>query len=207
MVIESRLGVTPYPIVDTIALHKLADPEMPHSLGFVGSIHTDVSSWKAGHLATDARNDHDWIAYNSIDLAVTALAAPSLERVVRDRGQDHLVPIVAQLQDLCVGLHRSGLLVDEPKRREWDAKLIADARRELSACRQLSGVPDLHPGSTAQLRGLLFDELGIAPHHYSEKTGEASTDDEAFARFSLKRGAFRRSSASSSRPSAPSARS
>ncbi len=183
MVIESRLGVTPSPVVDTIALHKLADPEMPHSLGFVGSIHTDVSSWKAGHLATDAKTDHDWIAYNSIDLAVTALAYPGLERVVLDRNQSHLLPIVHRLQDLCVGLHRAGMRVDEGKRREWDSKLLREAKDQLSDCRRLSGVSDLNPGSTAQLRNLLFDDLGIAPHHYSEKTGEASTDDDALRAF------------------------
>jgi DNA polymerase I-like protein with 3'-5' exonuclease and polymerase domains/uracil-DNA glycosylase len=182
-VIESRLGVTPSPVIDTIALHKLADPEMPHSLGFVGSIHTDVSSWKAGHLATDAKTDHDWIHYNSIDLAVTALAYPSLERVAADRGQLHLLPIVHKLQDLCVGLHRSGLLVDEGKRREWDSKLLKDAKDQLSECRRLSCISDLNPGSTAQLRHLLFDDFGIAPHHYSEKTGEASTDDDALRAF------------------------
>jgi DNA polymerase-1 len=183
MVIESRFGVTPSPVVDTIALHKLADPEMPHSLGFVGSIHTDVSSWKAGHLATDANTDHEWSAYNSIDLAVTALAYPGLERVVADRGQSHLIPIVHRLQDLCVGLHRAGMLVDEGKRHEWDSKLIREAKDQLSECRRLACRSDLNPGSTAQLRNLLFDDLGIAPHHYSEKTGEASTDDDALRAF------------------------
>jgi len=183
MVLESRLGVTPTPIVDTIALHKLADPEMPHSLGFVGSIHTDVSSWKAGHLATDAKTDHEWIAYNSIDLAVTGLSYPSLERVVLDRNQSHLLPIVHRLQDLCVGLHRAGMRVDEGKRREWDSKLLREAKDQLSQCRRLACRSDLNPGSTAQLRNLLFDDLGIAPHHYSEKTGEASTDDDALRAF------------------------
>jgi DNA polymerase I-like protein with 3'-5' exonuclease and polymerase domains/uracil-DNA glycosylase len=183
MVIESRLGVTPAPVIDTIALAKLADPEMPHSLGFVGSIHTDVGSWKAGHLATDAKTDHEWVKYNSFDLAVTALAYPSLEHVVADRGQAHLLPIVHRLQDVCVGLHRTGLLVDEGKRREWDSKLLREAREGLSECRRLSCQSDLNPGSTAQLRNLLFDDLGIAPHHYSEKTGEASTDDDALRAF------------------------
>ena len=182
MVLESQLGVKPVGVLDTIALHKLADPEMPHGLGFVGSVHTDVTSWKAGHLATDARTDHEWVKYNSIDLAVTARVVPGLVEAVKQRGQLGLLPVVARLQDLCVGLHRTGLLVDEGRRREWDQKLLKEARDRLSEFRQLSG-DDRNPGSTADLRDLLFDDLGIAPHHYSEKTGDPSTDDDALRAF------------------------
>lgn len=182
-VIEARLGVKPSGVLDTIALHKLADPEMPHSLDYVGSIHTDVHSWKAGHLATDAKTDREWMKYNSIDLGVTALSVNGLVAAARARGQLQLLPVVARLQDLCVGLHRTGLLIDEAKRREWDSKLLSEARDHLSSCRRFSCRSALNPGSTAQLRDLLFDDLGIAPHHYSEKTGEPSTDDDALRAF------------------------
>ena len=122
------------------------------------------------------------LVHNSKDLAVTALCLPGLVQAVKARGQEHLAPIVAKLQSICVGLHTTGLYVDEAKRLAWDAKLIDEARTALTECRQRSGRKDLNPGSTAQLRDLLFDELQI-PSHHPTALGDPSTDDDSLRAF------------------------
>lgn len=49
MVIEQHLGVTPKPALCSLLLHRMVNPEIPHGLGVVGSIYTDVVSWKSTH--------------------------------------------------------------------------------------------------------------------------------------------------------------
>ena len=76
LVCEDALGVTPNLSVDTLLLHLLADNEMPHNLGFVGSRYTDFTeSWKSDHTAVNARTDRELHVYCAKDCAVTAAIA------------------------------------------------------------------------------------------------------------------------------------
>lgn len=183
MVLEARLGVIPTPHLDGIGLSKLAEPEMPHSLGFAGSIYTDVDNWKAGHVATDAASDRQLWDYNAKDCAVTAMAIPRLAEVAKERRQLHLLPFFARLQDVCAELHRNGMFVNQEKRREWDRRLLKQAQEKRKLIQEMAGRPELNPASYPQIGDLFFNHLGIAPHHYSEKTGEPSTDDDSLRAF------------------------
>jgi hypothetical protein len=48
--------------------------------------------------------------------------------------------------------------------------------------RELSSWKDLNPSSFPQVADLLFDRLGVAPHHYTD-LGDPSTDDDALRAF------------------------
>ena len=182
IVVESRLGVIPTPHLDGIMVHRVAEPELPHNLGYTGSIHTDVDKWKAGHAGTKAASDKELWDYNAKDCVVTAMAIPALVQVARDRKQDHLIPVFHRLQDVCVGLHQNGLPVNQQKRREWDKKLLAQADAHRKKIRELANAPNLNPASFPQIADLLFERIGIAPHHYTE-LGDPSTDDDALRAF------------------------
>lgn len=177
-VLRAELGVTAEPLLDTIGLHKMADPELPHDLGYIGSILTDVSAWKAGHAATEAATDEELWLYATRDVAVTALAVEPLADAVRERGQVAQAKVFPRLQAICVGLHANGMHVDEARRREWDARLVREAQRQLEAIRARAGQSGLNPQSHPQIASLLFESWELAPHHYTE-TGAPSTDDDA----------------------------
>ncbi len=182
MVIEHNLGVTPAPHLDGIGLHKLAEPELPHRLGYAGSIYTDVSAWKQGHVANTAERDVDLWKYNATDCAVTALTVAALAPAVRERKQVEAARFWPKVQDVCVGLHKAGLYVDQPKRREWDQRLLTEAKAALKQVRNAVGDGSFNPGSTLQLRGLLFDRWGFEPHEYTG-LGDPSTDDDSLRAF------------------------
>ena len=183
LVVKHHFGILPAPNLDGIALHRVAEPELPHGLGFVGGIFTDVDKWKAGHTATKAASDQELWTYNSVDTIVTAMTIPAIADRVRERKQIEQGRTFARLMDVCRGLHETGLLVDQAKRKEWDSKLLAQAQAQRRKIRELSGLEKLNPASALQLADLLFSRLNIAPYGYSEKTGEPSTDDDSLRAF------------------------
>ena len=181
-VVRARLGVTITPHLDAIGLHRFAEPELPHDLGYAGSVHTDVDKWKQGHVATSAQTDMELWKYNATDTVVTAQTVEPLYRACAAREQTHLLPIFARLQDVCADLHRNGIYIDQEKRREWDRKLLWQAELKKKEIRGLSGWKDLNPNSFPQIADLLFEKLGVAPHHYTD-LGDPSTDDDALRAF------------------------
>ena len=77
-VIQQNLGCTPNVVLDTVLLHRYVDPDLPHTLGFVGSYYTDVHAWKADSPATHARSDAELWRYGALDVAVNARILPPL---------------------------------------------------------------------------------------------------------------------------------
>jgi DNA polymerase len=178
MVIESHFKVTPAPHIDLIGLHKFVEPELPHSLGYAGSIYTDVNAWKQGRPAESSETDQDLWTYNAKDTAVTAMSMGPIVQAVKDRKQEKPAAFWPFVQDLCVQLHRNGMHVDQVKRQEWDAKMLRLAQEHLRVIRDASGKPRMNPGSFPQVGGLLFDDWELLPVNYTEG-GEPSTDDES----------------------------
>lgn len=176
--VESWLGVQPTLSADTIILHLLADNELPHNLGFVGSFYTDnPEAWKADHTATEAGTDEELHIYCGKDVSVTARIAAPLMKDVKKRRQQHLLSREHTLQSLGTHMQKNGMGVDLERAGEHLFRLDTQAKKHLAVCREIVG-GKFNPQSTQQLGRLLFGEWGLAPHHYSEKTGEPSTNDE-----------------------------
>jgi len=114
IVVEQFLGVTPTPVVDSLILHRLGMwAELQHSLGFLGSTLTDVRAWKAGHIATRPENDRQLWVYNLMDVVVNArVMQPCIDQVRRSE-QTEVYKLDVQMQDVCVGMKRIGLAVDQ----------------------------------------------------------------------------------------------
>ena len=112
--VEQFLGVTPKPLLDTLLLHRLGMwAELQHSLGFLGSTLTDVRAWKAGHTATRPENDRQLWVYNLTDVVVNARVTQACVDQVKRTEQQAVYKLDAQMQDVCVGMHRLGLAVDQ----------------------------------------------------------------------------------------------
>ena len=184
LVIRQWLGIDPHPILDTILLHRLAESELPHSLGFVGSKYTDIHAWKANRagkkLATDAESDHELHHYCNLDVAVTARVLAPVWAEVNKVQQQTLVEKDHLVQNICADMHTVGMFVDQALRKKTEDDLI---RSIVKARKQLQNMSfsDFNPGSTQQLRKILFDDWKLTPPLEEElrytETGDPSTSD------------------------------
>mgnify|MGYP005989462183 FL=1 len=185
LVIRAWLGVEPEPTLDTLMLHRLAESELPHSLGYVGSKYTDVHSWKADRqgrkLATEAETDRELHHYCGIDVAVTEACIAPLVQAVEETGQTSIIATDHLVQRVCADMHHVGMFVDQTARAAAERELLAQSVSLRKELQDVSGVPDLNPGSTHQLRRLLFRDWGLTPSLDDRirftSTGDASTSD------------------------------
>ena len=182
LVVEQHLGVTPTPLIDTILLHRLAESEYPHGLGYIGSVFTDVPAWKADRTATTASADHELHVYCATDVAVTARITQPLLAKAKIRRQRKIYKVDAALQDLCVGMHRLGMRVDEGKRKEYAQKLTAEVYEWESLIDDRLGSRTINPNSPVQMRELLFDRWALPPHSFTP-TGDPSANDATLRSF------------------------
>lgn len=182
MVIAARLGVEPLPIVDGIGLHKMVEPELPHRLGYVGSICTDAPSWKEDHTATTYETDEQLWLYNARDNAITAMSVTQCIRGVKERDQVRAAKFWPKVQETCVGLHRNGMRVDQAKRREYDHDLLVEAIRLRKEIRERTGLAKFNPNSNPQLQDLLFESWSLLPTFYTD-AGDPSTNDDSLRSF------------------------
>jgi DNA polymerase I-like protein with 3'-5' exonuclease and polymerase domains/uracil-DNA glycosylase len=56
--------------MDGILLHKSAESEMPHGLGYVGSLYTEAPSWKCYDEFTEVLTPEGWVAFVGLDRGV-----------------------------------------------------------------------------------------------------------------------------------------
>ena len=176
MVIETWLGVTPAPLLDTILLHRLMCSELPHSLGMVGGLLTDVWGWKSGKVATSAASDHELHKYCLTDVAVSARIVEPVAASVKARGQEEIVILDHKTQDMCVGLHRNGMWVNQRTRLEFEIALEGEISEKRKVCMDASGLAEHNPNSFLQVGRLLYRDWGLTPHEYTE-LGDPSTAD------------------------------
>lgn len=178
LVIKKEFGVYPRPMLDTILLHRSVESELPHKLGYVGSVYTDVTSWKEAHTAQTAGTDKELGHYCAIDCVVTARALPKLAEAAQLRQQGGVVQFDHRIQEVCVGLHETGMFIDL-ERREEESNRLQKAMNEWGFhARGAAGRSDMNLNSTMQLRDLLFTDWNLAPTDYT-KLGDPSTSDEA----------------------------
>jgi DNA polymerase I-like protein with 3'-5' exonuclease and polymerase domains/uracil-DNA glycosylase len=182
--LEQQLGVSPAPVLDTMLIHRLVESELPHSLGFVGSVYTDAPSWKVDRegnkKATQSESDRDLHVYCAYDVSVThAALSPMLEQIPL-RQQDEVMKCDHRLQYLCAGMHRVGMYVDQEVRAQNEKVYVQKREDHLKQIHEIAGRV-LNPGSTQQLRKLLFSEWKLEPNLEDKfrftKSGDPSTSD------------------------------
>jgi len=220
-VIEYNLGLTPNLVLDTVILSRYVDPDLPHTLGFVGSYYTDVHSWKLDGKAPTT--DKQYWRYGALDVAVNAratyamLARYQAQHDLVERAPAGLKPLGAavpqaltgptvwlkdpvinldhQLQSACTDMHRLGVRVDQEKREkhekrldaevtEWHAKiqeLLIAAAVPLPAGIESDGTPLFNPGSTADMKRLLFEVWDLPFPEHLPKTAETTMSGEKAA--------------------------
>jgi len=216
MVIETQLGVTPKPLVDTLFHARFRAPDLPKGLKTIGSVLTDVERWetteKGTKISTGSQDDTELLRYNIIDSTVNArivvplIDASSLVGVfepsnpgLKPRGWPtdkpwNLNEVDHATQEMCVGMHKSGVWVDQKLRGELELEYEISVKKRYKNLQSLAqsigikhldsaSVDDLNPGSADQIRNLLYEHWGLgipasmdAREFYTE-TGAPGTGD------------------------------
>lgn len=163
IVIQSRLGVVPKPIVDGILFHHVVDSELPHGLAFVGSyIAEPPRNWKADHTATRPKSNQALWEYNGIDVVVAARLETPLEQGMELRNQVEASILDHKVQTICVGMHTLGMHINQARRAERDR--LAMHGREFRP--QFSGDPK-KPTAYEKLKARLDSDHAMGRINYS----------------------------------------
>jgi DNA polymerase I-like protein with 3'-5' exonuclease and polymerase domains/uracil-DNA glycosylase len=186
IVMREQLGIDVKPNIDTMLLHRLVESELPHSLGFVGSVYTEAPSWKTNRegkkKAYGSETDEELHIYCGYDVAVTAAVLNPLWTQVKLRQQDKVSSCDHKLQKICADMHIVGMHVDQVERKKWEQKFLKETYERRSKVREVSGRENLNPASVLQLRELLFNEWRLDPQCEDKvrftKNGDPSTSDD-----------------------------
>ena len=124
IVMREQLGINVDPCIDTMLLHRLVASELPHSLGFVGSMYTEAPSWKTDRQgrkkAYGSETDWELHEYCAYDVAITAAVLPPLFTEANVRSQEELISCDHKLQSICADMHTVGMYADQERRREYE---------------------------------------------------------------------------------------
>lgn len=118
-------------VFDTLMGHHVIASEQPHGLGFVASIHTDAPAWKSSHTAVNATSDRELWQYAGRDTAINSRVAHAIisnvEKMEANKrlhpGYRTLMEIEHGMQDVCRGLHRVGMPIDQTTRGGHESRL------------------------------------------------------------------------------------
>lgn len=165
--------------VDTILLARIWNSELPRSLYFLGTMHTDVPAWKASKddraIARQPRSQRELNEYNVIDNYVEAETAPALLDAAREKWP--VAELDHKVQAICLEMKTLGLWVHEETRAEVEEEARGKLVEEQRIVAEVAG-PDFNPRSTKQLGELLYDTWKY-PIPLLTKSGKPSTSEDA----------------------------
>ena len=204
MVVETQLGVTPEPLVDTLFHARFRSPDLPKGLKTIGSVLTDVERWetteKGTKISTGSQDDEELLRYNIIDTVVNARITVPLIDAATEMGafrpiSEGLKPdswsanrlwnlneVDHATQEMCVGMHKSGVWIDQELRGSLECEYEISVKKRYKALQKYVN-SDFNPGSVDQIRKLLYDDwnLGIpasmSTNEFYTETGAPGTGD------------------------------
>lgn len=98
------------------------------------------------------------------------------------RKQDSLVELDHKVQKICAEMHMIGMFVDQKKRLAFEQKYIKEITKRLHDLRDSSPIADFNPGSSQQVRKILFDQWKlVAPVDERDRytaSGDPATSDD-----------------------------
>lgn len=174
-------------IQDTMLKHHaiIAEKGVPHDLGFIASCYTPIPFYKDDAKGEDnfALLDVDKMrTYNCRDTLVTLIADRAMDPEVDDYGVRHVYENDMAMVPVLLRMIRRGVLINQSllyKYRSDLEKELADVAADLRACVG----DDFNPNSDAQVRKLLFTELGFSPVSFT-KARQPSVDFDSLIQIS-----------------------
>ena len=133
-------------------------------------------------LAFDAETDEQLHTYNAFDVSITAAVLPKLFESTQLRKQDSLIELDHKVQKVCTEMHLLGMYVDQKKRLVFEQKYIKEIGKRLIELRDAAPLPEFNPGSSHQVRKILFSEWKlVAPVDERDRytaSGDPATSDD-----------------------------
>lgn len=161
LITEGWLGVTPWPVIDTLPLARARNPAAKKGLKIIGSMLCDIHAWGAtvegSRIAEAPRNDRQLHTYcGAGDASVNAKIFDTLMRDATYRG--YFNPIREDLrprswpahvpwtlqgvddwrQGLCRHYMRAGMYVDQRKREQHGQRLLREYQENATRAREIA---------------------------------------------------------------------
>ena len=161
---------------NTLTGHHVTDSELPHKLDFLSSRLTDAPKHKPGKFEWE--DDEQHARYCVLDCVTSALIAVPIRDEVIASGQAQVYLADTKDRELCVGMHRAGMYVDQAEVSRHEQRLnalVADADNRAHAICGRS----MNLGSHDQIRDYLFGECGLRWPSLETDAGLPSTGRDA----------------------------
>jgi uracil-DNA glycosylase family 4 len=160
--IENTFGIRLVPFYDTMLAHHLIAHFLPHNLGFMGSMYTDMPYWKH-HAGEDLRH------YNCEDCDGTFQV---YEGQMMDLGKYKMLPLlrlVMRNQKVVYKMRRRGICFNTPKCEKVGSKYMNKAAELLCEMQHLVGIKYLNPDSPQEMADVLYNKLNLAKQFRVDK--------------------------------------
>lgn len=185
-------GIDPFSwdiYADTMYMHQLLYPELPHSLAFIASIYTEEPfykdegrEWKRGRDSEEA-----FFRYNGKDCCVTLESFQGMLTELCETGQEtYFFSVIMPTVPILFRMHFNGVQIGQAELE--DAKRILDRRETINRIRLIRELGyDFNPRSPIEMEAFLKDicvpEKDI---QRSQKTGKVLADEDYLKRIYAK---------------------
>ena len=150
-------------IIDTLGLHQMVQPDIPHKLDWVAQTYLDIISWKSsfkdgsGYGATMASRPWDLLVYNAKDALYTAQLVAELVEDIKLRGMSkELMVQHMRYVELARTMEQLGQPVNILKRREMGMDLLKKILKYKAGMAAYLDWSDFNPLSTKHKMEVLF---------------------------------------------------
>ena len=126
-------------LLDTIVLHSLFQPDLPHGLDFVCQSELDIPAWKRDFRQSEKKgtaNNLDLLHYNCQDHGYGGLIKVPLVNKVFRRGNIHLVEHTMKVCELARRAHLNGIPLDLKVMDQIRTKQLAKREQALLELRE-----------------------------------------------------------------------
>lgn len=174
---------------DTMYMHQLLYPELPHSLAFISSIYTEEPfykdegrEWKRGR-----DSEESFFKYNGKDCCVTLESFEEMLKELRETAQeDYFFQVIMPIVPILFKMHLNGVLIGQKELSE--AKRILSRRETIARIKLHQSLGfEINPRSSIEMEAFLRT-IGIPEKELvrSEKTGRVKADEDYLRRIYAK---------------------
>lgn len=181
------------PLRDTLGLHHLVQPDIPHDLGWIGHTYLEVGAWKMEYRTNEGygvqvKDPWKLLIYNAKDALYTIQLVPELTAHIHQRGMsDELIYWQSCYAELAADMEKWGLPVNMAKRRAVAVDRLKQMMALRKRIRDWLQWPDFNHRSTDHKSQALFGakyaqapwNLGLVPTEVTKKQGDPSTSYKA----------------------------
>jgi DNA polymerase-1 len=166
------------PVYDTLVLHHVAEPELPHKLDWFAQTILMVPPWKADQRAKEKRKAaklKDLLEYNAQDALYTGWCLdPLLAGVAEVKGQ-RAAQEELKWSDLARRMTKVGVPIKKETINRIEGELLEKRDRLLTELREELNWPDLNLNKPDHRIELLYERIGLPVRKYTPKKMEPST--------------------------------